>query len=1141
MDKRLAMNSVNFEFLKPENPALAGQAGLAEAVMHTDPGSALVRLRSFAEELTKGIYKEERLPRMPDSSFYDLVKAPVFRDCVDQTLIHQINYIRMLGNDSAHGGKGELRNAQLALGTAHQLATYMAVKYYGKRQSDVPDFKDIKDPQAQLSALQQSVSSYEKEFKKQQDELDRVMGQLEIERTKNIEKLEPPAPQDQLKRKQESQALADSLQWNEAKTRELMIDAMLAQAGWDINDPDSVEREVEVLFPSNPSGKGYVDYVLWGSNGQPLAVIEAKRSGNTNLQAGREQARLYADALEGMGHQRPVIFYSNGYETFVWDDAQYNSYRSVYGFYSKDSLEYLFYQRQYKNNALEQQNPDINIAGRPYQILAVKSVGKKFQDQRRKALIIQATGTGKTRVSIALSELLLRMGWAKRVLFLCDRKELRVQADDAFKQHLSSEPRCVIKDANKIDQDARIYLATYPGMMNRFAQLDVGFFDLIIADESHRSIYNKYQDLFNYFDALQVGLTATPVRFVSRNTFDMFDCETTDPTFNFGLDEAISNDPPYLVPFRVKDLTTDFLRDGIHYNDLTDEQQRQLEDDLGLEQAQNTTIKGRDIGRKIFSEDTDRIILENLIDNGIKDETGSLVGKTIIFAQRQDHAEHLEKLFCKLYPQYGTKVCKVIHNAIPHVDTLIKEFKKPDNDFRIAISVDMLDTGIDVPEVVNLVFAKPVKSWVKFWQMIGRGTRLCEGLFGAGRDKSEFLIFDHYGNFEFFEEEYQEPDDAGSKSLLQTAFEARLELAQAALHNNHADAFDAAISLLQADVNDLPDNSIAVKRHLRLVHQLQQTELLKTFDASTQHHLAETLAPLMSARVLGDKHAIQLDKMIAIIERCMVEQASCFEDGRDQLLSELNRLPVNIQAVRQKDAILSEVRSAEFWHEPSIAKLEKARTELRGIMKYRKRVQPQGAETGTTRTGDGGVRENERKVVIAGADEAMIYRRRLKGILDEMIASNPILQKIQQNQTIAESDIKSLTSTILTTHPGVSLETLNEFYGRTADQLHLTIKELIGLNAAAIEEHFTQFQHNHPELTVEQTRFITLLKGQIAQSGSIKIDKLYEAPFTSISYAGIDGVFEPSDVDELVGLLKPYLNDPNASDDVSIGPSNATE
>lgn len=1123
MNRVTFMNSVNFEFLRPQYDVLANLGGLAEAVLHVDPGSALTRLRSFAEEMTKTIYKEESLPRFPQASFYELVKNPVFAGCVDKSLIHQLNFLRIQGNDSAHGAEGDLRNAKLALTTAHQLAGYMALTYCGLRKEGLPIFKEIPDPTNTILQLKKSVSSYEKDLKKQQEELQRVMDELDRERARQSESFKQPEEAEQQERKQRSQQAADSLQWNEVKTRARLIDAMLVKAGWDIGNPAQVGQEVEVQFPDNPSGKGYADYVLWGDNGQPLALVEAKKSGTVDLQAGREQARLYADSFEYMGFQRPVIFYTNGYETFIWDDHQYNAYRPIYGFYSKESLNYLIYQRHYRAAELEQFNPELKIADRPYQIEAIKTVAAHFQQQRRKALIIQATGTGKTRVAIALAELLLRKGWAKRVLFLCDRKELRVQADDAFKQNLPSEPRCVIGETSKIDESARVYIATYPGMMNRFAQLDVGFFDLIIADESHRSIYNKYRDLFDYYDALQVGLTATPVKFISRNTFDIFDCETTDPTFEFGLDAAINNEPPYLVPFRVKDLTTEFLREGIHYNDLSPEQQQQLEEDLGEEEAHNTTIAGKDIGRKIFSEETDRIILENLINNGIKDETGSLVGKTIIFAQRQDHAEHLEKLFCKMYPQYGTKVCKVIHNAIPHVDSLIKEFKKADNEFRIAISVDMLDTGIDVPEIVNLVFAKPVKSWVKFWQMIGRGTRLRPNLFGRGLDKTEFLIFDHYGNFDFFEEEYKEPEDTGGKSLLQTTFEERLALAQAALKQNHAAGYDVGVRLLKEDINDLPDESIAVRRHLRLVHQLQQTDLLDKLDARTQHQLAETIAPLMSSRVLRDKHATALDKLMAGIERCLVERASCFEDGKMALIAEVERLAVNIQAVRRKDAMIESIKSAAFWADPSIDKLEHARLELRGIMKYRTTLTNPGAETQITKTQDGKVQAEDREVYITGANEAMIYRRRLKGILDKMLADNPILQKIHQGEAIDESELKTLTSTILTTHPGVSLDVLNEFYGRTADQLDLTVREIIGLDPQAVEDHFKQFLHAHPTLTAQQVRFMNLLKNHIAQYGSIVIETLYDAPFTSVSHEGIDGVFKPDDVGELITVLKPFL------------------
>ncbi|MCZ2722399.1 DEAD/DEAH box helicase family protein [Marinomonas sp. 15G1-11] len=1119
----LFMKSQNFEFLRPENEVLANLAGLAEAVLHIDPGSALTRLRAFAEELTKAIYKEECLPRLPESTLNTMVRDTVFQNCVTKPLVHQLNYLRAQGNETAHGGEGDLRTALMALGTAHQLACYLAIKYYMKKKASIPAFIDIKDNRADAIALSGSINKYKEELDKQKQLNDELLEQIEKERTKNLKYLDAPAFPDQQKRKQESEAVADSLQWNEAKTRKLLIDAMLVQAGWNVSDPDSVGIEVEVAFPNNPSGKGYVDYVLWGSDGKPLAVVEAKRSSSSSDQEGREQARLYANSLEQQFGQRPVIFYTNGYETFIWDDAQYNSPRIVYGFYSKDSLDYLIYQRQYRDNQLEQNNPNLKIADRLYQINAIKSVAHTFQEQRRKALIIQATGTGKTRVSIALADLMLNAGWAKRVLFLCDRKELRTQASEAFKTNLPSEPRCEIGETNKIDENARIYVSTYPGMMNRFAQLDVGFFDLIIADESHRSIYNRYRDIFDYFDALQVGLTATPVTFISRNTFDMFGCETTDPTYQFGLKEAIEHEPPYLVDFKVKDVTTEFLRDGIHYNDLTDAQKRQLEDDLGSDEAQNASYQGKDIGRKIFSEKTDQEILENLMNYGIKDETNSLVGKTIVFANNQKHAEHLEKLFCKLYPQYGNKVCKVIHNKVSHVESLIKEFKKGDNDFRIAISVDMLDTGIDVPEVVNLVFAKTVKSSVKFWQMIGRGTRLCKNLFGKGKDKTEFLIFDHYGNFDFFEQEYKEPQDVGGKPLLQTCFEARVNLAIQALKHNHREGFDSAIELIKADIADLPRDSVAVRKALRQVDTLLQTDSLQKLNATTQHVLSDTIAPLMAVRPLKDKHATQLDRLMAAVETSFIEQSASFEDGRDTLIEQISTLAVNIQAVRQKQAIIDEVNSAEFWQTPSVAKLENARTQLRSIMKFRQSESTAGKDPLKTRTQDGKVVTEVREHKLYNKDEVSVYRRRAKELLDNLVATNPILQKIKAHEAVSEDDLKNLTSTILTTHPTVSLDTLNAFYGRTADQLHITLQELVGLEPEKVSEHFTDFVHRHPNLTSQQVRFMDLLKTYITNYGFIDIAKLYEAPFTSVNPNGVDGVFKDTDVDDLVSVLRPFI------------------
>lgn len=772
--------SLNFELIREHNEKLANLGHLAEQILHLDPGSAITRLRGFAEEVTKEIYSIDGLPRLPQATFMELLKNDAFVEVTESRLRDQLHFLRIEGNETAHGGDGNVRKAYAALGTAHSLSQYMAINYYGFQVSDL---QELKYPESALNSnlSQKQLEKVVEENEKQQEAL---LKELERERqAREAAESKAERTQEQLiQAKARSQQTANSLEWDEDKTRQLLIDTQLAQAGWDINDKESVGIEVEVKHQPTATGIGYADYVLWNDDGTPLAVVEAKRA-REHLQKGREQARYYAEGLaKQFDCAVPIVFYTNGYEICIWDTKQYNTYRQIFGFYSKESLQFLQYQHQYKEPNLEVLNPNVDIAGRPYQIEAIKAVTSQLQNQRRKALIVQATGTGKTRVSIALVELLLRSRWVKRVLFLCDRKELRRQADGAFKDYLPTEPRCVIGEKNQIDTSARVFVSTYPGMMNRFSQLDVGFFDLIIADESHRSIYNRYRDIFDYFDAIQVGLTATPVKFIARNTYDLFGCENGDPTFNFDLAEAISHEPRYLNPFRVKEFTTEFLRDGIHYSKLTPEQQAQLEEDLGEEEAQKTTIKGKDIGKKIFSVETDSAILENLIENGIKDATNSLVGKTIIFAQNQAHAEQLEKLFCEeLYPQYGSKVCKVIHNKVDRPEARIDEFKNPNNDFRIAISVDMMDTGIDVPEVVNLVFARPVKSWVKFWQMIGRGTRLCPDLFGPGQDKEEFLIFDHYGNFAYFEEEYVEADTGQSRSLLQTVFEARLELADEAM------------------------------------------------------------------------------------------------------------------------------------------------------------------------------------------------------------------------------------------------------------------------------------------------------------------------------------------------------------------------
>jgi len=407
-----------------------------------------------------------------------------------------------------------------------------------------------------------------------------------------------------------AQAAADELQFSEAETRTRLIDSMLASVGWDIAEgvksTTQVGKEVEVDGQPTVTGIGYADYVLWDDNGNPLAVIEAKKT-STDAELGRHQAKLYADSLEKRYGHRPVIFYTNGFDIWIWDDAQ--DFPP-----SKDSLQHLAnYQRQNKQ-PLDTVAINEQIVDRLYQLEAIKRVSERFSQKHRRALVVQATGTGKTRVAIALTDLLIRAGWVKRVLFLCDRKELRKQAKNAFNDFLS-EPTRIITSRVKTNASERVFLATYPAMQKVFQSFDPGFFDLIIADESHRSIYNVYGDIFHYFDCHQVGLTATPVDFVTRSTFRLFGCEGQLPTSNYDLELAVQEG--YLTPFEVYEHTTQFLRDGITLDGLSTQQIQELEDQ-GEDPAQYD-FSSEQIDKVIYNKDTNRAILRNLMENGIKD------------------------------------------------------------------------------------------------------------------------------------------------------------------------------------------------------------------------------------------------------------------------------------------------------------------------------------------------------------------------------------------------------------------------------------------------------------------------------------------------------------------------------------------
>ena len=802
------MTSLNFEFLRSKWPHLAELGGMAEQFVQSDPQISTAKMRIFVEQMLVGLYRQLGFAFAPRPSLIDLLEGDEFKAQTPKVVLLKLDAIQIHGNKAAHGDTISIKTAQWLLRELYDVGRWLYLAHVGGKAEDLPAFR-LPAPlgeAGQASGTRVRDRGALEKLAQQEAQLETLLKRIEdVEHAKRLAETDAADLRQQLQAR--GQAAVGELNFSESDTRHRLIDVQLISAGWKVGEKGTnsteVGQEVEVGHQPTDSGKGNVDYVLWDDDGMPLAVVEAKRT-SVDPNDGKVQASLYADGLEKDKGRRPVIVYTNGHQIWLWDDARGYPPRRIYGFYSKDSLQQLVFQRAH-SKSLTSLSPKREIVDRLYQVNAIKRISEKFESKRRKALIVQATGTGKTRVAIGLGELLADANWAKRILFLCDRRELRKQAKDAYTNFTSHTP-AIVRAATANERQHRVYLATYPAMMQICQSFDPGFFDLIIADESHRSIYNVYRGIFDWFDGLQVGLTATPVEMVSRSTCGLFDCDFRLPDFNYSYEEAIDGAPPYVVPFEVYTHTTKFLREGVHGPSMTDQQIAEVEDQ-GID-PQALDFESKDIDRAVYVTGTNDEVLKNLMENGIRQADGQTLGKTIIFARNHDHAILLCQRFDKLYPQYAGKFCAVIDNYEPRAEALIDEFKDPNSKLTIAVSVDMLDTGIDVPEAVNLVFAKPLKSKVKFWQMIGRGTRLCPDLFGPGRNKSVFRIFDHWGNFEYFANRYREAEIKQSKGLMEVLFEARISLAETALQNGQIDVLREALALIEADVRRLPDESI---------------------------------------------------------------------------------------------------------------------------------------------------------------------------------------------------------------------------------------------------------------------------------------------------------------------------------------------
>ena len=704
-----------------------------------------------------------------------LIHEPSFRQTVGPAIFTKAKLLKDLGNQAVHSQR-PVRDVDAAIAVRELFhICFWLARTYARGSKPPPGLVFDASLLPRSSPVPPQTLA----------QLQRLADQLAEKDTRLADLLsDKSALDDELKRLREEVAQAkaanvaqpDTHDYSEAETRDYFIDLLLREAGWALDKPQ--DREYEVSGMPNQQGNGYVDYVLWGDDGKPLAVVEAKRT-RRGADVGQQQAKLYADCLEKQFGQRPVIFYSNGYQHWLWDDMTYPP-RPVQGFLKKDELE-LMIQRRITRQPLARADINGAIVERYYQTRAIRRIGEAFEkDRERKALLVMATGAGKTRTVIALSDVLMRCNWAKRVLFLADRVALVNQSVNAFKAHLpSSSPVNLVTEKNT---EGRVYVSTYPTMMrlideSRDGQRDfgVGHFDLIIIDEAHRSVYQKYRAIFDYFDSLLVGLTATPKDEVDRNTYSLFELEDGMPTDAYSLEDAVKD--KFLVPPKAVSVPLRFQREGIRYDQLSDEDKDQWD---ALEWSEDgevpEAVEPDAVNKWLFNKDTVDKVLAHLMTRGLKVAGGDRMGKTIVFAKNHAHAAFIAERFNANYPHYKGDFARVIDFQVEYAQSLIDDFSNPNKSPHIAISVDMLDTGIDVPEVVNLVFFKLVRSKTKFWQMLGRGTRLRPDLFGPGQPKEFFYLFDYCQNLEFFSQDPETVDGVLGQSLGTRLFNARLEL-----------------------------------------------------------------------------------------------------------------------------------------------------------------------------------------------------------------------------------------------------------------------------------------------------------------------------------------------------------------------------
>ncbi|GAB3768701.1 DEAD/DEAH box helicase family protein [Ramlibacter monticola] len=1125
----------NFRFLEAEWPLLYESAAKAEALVYADARAACFYTRRTLELAVAWLYKHERSLRLPyQDNLSALIHEPTFGRLVGEAVFTKTKVIKDLGNLAVHSARKVLPADALAATRELFHVCYWVARTYGQRARPDPSlsFNPALLIQPVAPAPAQTL-----------DQLQRLQAQL-TERDEKLSTLlgEKASLDAELARmrdevaaaKQANAAAPDTHDYSEAETRDYFIDLLLKEAGWEL-DPKK-NFEVEVTGMPNAENKGFVDYVLWGDDGRPLALVEAKRT-KKGAKEGQQQAKLYADCLEQQYGQRPVIFCSNGYEHWIWDDAMYPP-RAVQGFYKKAELA-LMIQRRASRKPLASATIDAGIVERYYQVRAVRRIGETFEkDNLRKALVVMATGAGKTRTVIALVDQLVRTNWVKRVLFLADRVALVNQAVNAFKRHLpDSSPVNLVTDKYT---ESRVFVSTYPTMMGLIddasdgqRRFGVGHFDLVVIDEAHRSVYQKYRAIFEYFDCLLVGLTATPKDEIDHNTYGLFDLEDGVPTDAYSLDQAVADD--HLVPPVAVSVPLKFQREGIKYAELSEDEKEQWD---ALEWSEDGApppdeVEAAALNKWLFNTDTVDKVLAHLMTKGQKVAGGDRLGKTIVFAKSNEHAEFIAERFNVNYPHYKGEFARVVTYKTVYAQSLIEAFSAKDKPPHIAISVDMLDTGIDVPEVVNLVFFKIVRSRTKFWQMVGRGTRLCPDLFAPGEHKKFFYLFDYCQNLEFFSQNPAAAEGSVSEALSTRLFKARLTLVheldlkatngsqisepatQSAAPPSNQELREGTADFLHQIVAAMNIDNFVVRPQRKLVEMFAKADAWKVLTDDARAELATRLASLPTEFVDNDEEAKRFDLLILRTQLAILQANPGFSGLRDQIRSIASALEEQeaVPAIKAEIVLIQAIAGEEWWNDVTLGMLENARKRLRALVKliekskkkvvYTDFVDELGTETAI-----------ELPEIADGLDMSK-FKEKARQFL-KAHEGHLALQRLRRGQALTPTDLTEL-ERMLTDAGGTPELIQKAAEGKLG--LGIFIRSLVGMDRAAVSQAFSDVIAG-TKATADQIEFIELVVSELTANGVMEAGRLYESPFLDISPQGPEGLFPVAKVERMVQVLE---------------------